>query len=145
MRYSLANYILSVKPDDPAINAMFGTISIGGEGNAVGSITLETSNDMWQTKGYATGAWIHSKNLSRIGTATISLSQLTDAVAKFKTLCNKFYQADYAGFTLTLSDIDGNKIADCIDAYIRKVPAQENGETAADQQWVFTCGQIVYT
>ena len=56
MRYSLANYILSVKPDDPAINAMFGTISIGGEGNAVGSITLETSNDMWQTKGYATGA-----------------------------------------------------------------------------------------
>lgn len=144
MRYSLANYILSIKPDDPEINALFGTISVGGEGSAIGSITVQTQQNIWQTTGYATGAWVHHKDLSRIGTCEVRINQLTDAVAKFKKMCAMFYQADYAGFTLSLSDNEGNKVCDAIDSYIVKIPAQEFGSQATDQTWSFTCGQIVY-
>ena len=142
MRYSLANYILSIEPNDATIKAYFGTISIGGDGSYLGSINLSLANAMMTTQGYATGGWSHSKNLDRHGTASLTLNQLSDAVAKFIKLAKLFYTADYDGFTLSLSDINGQKVASCIDCYIDKIPDQDFGEKAADQTWTFTCGQI---
>lgn len=146
MRYSLANYILTIANDDANVNALFGNVQIGGEGDAVASITIQHQTDLWSTEGYATGAWVHNKNLDRHGTAEINISQLTDAVAKFKQFVNLFYSAsdsnDVQGSTLTLSDTEGNVIAICEDCYPTRIPAQAFGNTAADQTWTFTCGRI---
>lgn len=142
MRYSLANYILSIEPNDATIKQMFGTISIGGEGSTVGAISLTPNETMYKTTGYATGGWVHDKSLNRTGVASITLNQLSKAVSKFIQMCKVFYADDYDGFTLSLSDINGNKVATCIDCYISKIPTQEFGATAADQTWDWTCGQI---
>lgn len=144
MRYSLADYILSIKPNDSEIAAMFGTISIGGEGNYLDSITIDTNSALWSVQGFATGGWVHNKNLDRSGSATLSLSQLSDAIAKLKKLCLISYVGDYDGFTLTLSNTKGELVATCIDAQISKIPAQDYSETAAMQSWSFVCGKVIY-
>lgn len=141
MKYSLANYILSIDADDAAIRSMFGAISIGGEGDAIGSISLSVG-EMWSTKGYATGAWVHEKSLDRHGTASVSINQLSPTVAKLIQLAKLYYGEDYNGFTLTITDISGNKIATCTDCYITGIPQQSFGTSASDQTWSFTCGRI---
>lgn len=144
MKYSLANYILSVQPNDPALtaNQLFKNIKIGGEGSALDTITLTLANNLYDTTSFATGGYIHNKNLARNGTATITISQLSDSVAKFKQMCNVFYGGEYAGFTLSLSDNTGVKVATCTDCYIQKIPDQSYASTAGTQQWVFVCGEI---
>ena len=102
MRYSLANYILSIDSNDERIKSLFGTISIGGEGSYLGSIAVGLATSMFSTSGYPTGGWVHNKNLDRHGTTTVTLNQLSDKVAKFIQLCKLFYQEDYDGFTLSL-------------------------------------------
>lgn len=141
-RYSLANYILSIDSNDSDIKSMFGAISVGGEGNYLDTITIGGLPNLWDTTGFATGAWVHNKNLSKVGTVTVNLSQLSDQVAKFKKLCNVYYSGDYDGLTLSLTDIQGNKVCTCVDCYIQKIPNQEFAATAGMQSWVFTCGQI---
>ena len=142
MRYSLANYILSIEPNDARIRSIFGTFSIGGEGSTVGSVSFNRSTDTFSTQGFSTGGWVHNKNLSRVGTVSLQLSQLSDAVAKFIKLADTFLGGDYEGFTLTLTSNDGVKVATAVDAYIVKVPAQEFTESASNQTWDFTAGQI---
>lgn len=141
-RYSLSDYILSIEPNDQTIKSLFGTISIGGEGSYTDSIRLSRTNNMWSTDGYATGAWVHNKNMSRVGTATLSINQMSPSVAKFIKLANAFYGADYDGFTLSLSDRSGTKVAECVDCYITTIPEQAFETSAGMQNWEFTCGQI---
>ena len=143
-RYSLANYILSIEPADPTIKSMFGTISIGGQGSYLGSIRLSVKTDLWTTKGFATGAWVHDKSLDRTGTCTVNLHQLSDEVIKFIKLCNIYYGGDYNGCTLSVSDTNGNKVASCEDCYIQKPADQEFADTSADQDWIFTCGKVSF-
>lgn len=144
MKYSLANYIVSIEPNDATIKSMFGVISIGGEGSAVGSISATLTNDMWSTESFNTGAWVHSKNMSRTGTVTINLSQVSKEVAKFIKMCKLFYAGDYDGFTISISDISGMKVCTAVDSYIQRIPAQEFGNTAANQSWSFACGQLSF-
>lgn len=145
MKYSLANYILTIKSNNVNAQAIFGNdISIGGEGSYVGSITFSRQTEMWSTSGFATGGWIHNKNLDRHGTVDVELSQLAPQVGRFIQLCNVYYASDYEGFTLTLTDSEQNQIVECIDCYITKIPNQVFGESAASQTWSFTCGQINY-
>lgn len=141
-RYSLANYILSIDSNDPTIKNIFGTISVGGEGNCLDSITIGDIPNQWETTGFSTGAWIHNKNLSKTGKVTLSLSQLSEQVAKFIKLCNIYYSGDYDGLTLSLTDNQGNKVCSCIDCYIQKIPDQSFTTSSGMQSWVFTCGQI---
>ena len=56
MRYSLANYILSIASDDNKINTLFKNVQIGGEGDALSSINIQTSDRLWETDSFATGA-----------------------------------------------------------------------------------------
>lgn len=144
MKYSLANYILSIQPNDTTLRTMFSNVSIGGEGSATDTITISLENQIWKTDSFATGAWVHNKNLSRVGTAQISISQLSDNVAKFKQMCNIFYNGEYDGFTLSLVDNTGNKVCTCVDCYLTKIPDQEFKETAQTQSWTFTCGEITF-
>lgn len=144
-RYSLANHILSIVPDDPQLRTDFGTITIGGQGSYLDSITIELDNDLWSTSSYNTGAWIHNKNLSRTGSATVSISQLSDEVYILMRLSNKYYEDEYNGFTITLSDQEGTLIATCVDCYIQKIPNQQFQNEAQNQDWAFTCGQITFS
>lgn len=143
MKYSLANYILSVTSNDSVLQQI-GPVSIGGEGKHVGSISLNRKDDMFSTDSFATGGYVHNKNLSRVGTANVQLSQLSDAVTKFILLAETFLTGDYDGFTLTLSTNDGREIATCVDCYIVKVPEQTYESSAGNQTWTFTCGEINY-
>lgn len=144
MKYSLSDYKVSIKTKDPALYSIFREITIGGEGSALDSITINTTNNLWDTTGFPTGGWVHNKNLSRVGTATISINQLSASVAKFKQLCNVYYGGDYEGVTLSVTDADNNEVASCEDCFIQKIPEQAFGATAANQAWVFTCGKVTF-
>lgn len=143
-RYSLANYIISISPTDSALRSMFGTISIGGEGSYLGNISVSQNSNLWSTKGFATGGWVHDKNLDRTGQASLQLNQLSPAIAKLVKLFNIFYAGDYAGSTITVTDLNGNKVVNCSDCYIQKVPDQVFGESSENQTWSFTCGRVTF-
>lgn len=143
-RYCLANYILSIKPNDPGINSSFGTITVGGEGSYNDNITIRPEGQLFNTKGYPTGAWIHDKDLSRTGTVELSLNQLSDQVTKFIMMCETYYLSDYDGFTLTLATNEGTKVMTAIDCYIQKIPDQAFASQSSNQTWIFTCGKISF-
>lgn len=145
MKYSLASYILSIQSNDSNLRTLFQNVSIGGEGSALDNIKASYDNgDLWSTTGFSTGAWVHNKNLSRTGTVEVSISQLSDKVAKFKQMCGVFYNGEYDGFTLSLADNLGNKVFTAVDCYLTKIPDQEFGKEAAMQTWTFTCGEITF-
>lgn len=144
-RYSLANYILTVTiPTELAGTFGANTLTVGGEGSYLDSMQVSLSQNLWSTEGDSTGSWVHNKNLDRTGTCQITLSMLSDKVARFITLCNLYYAADsdYSGLTLELSSSDGTTIATCNDCYITKIPDQQFQSTAQRQTWEFTCGRI---
>ena len=84
----------------------------------------------------------YNKNLSKVGTASVSLSQLSDQVAKFIQFAKLFYSGDYDGFTISLTANDGTPVAYCHDCYFTKIPDQSFGENAAMQTWTLTCGEV---
>lgn len=145
MKYSLADYILNIQSNDPSIAAIFGGVdglSIGGEGSVLDSLSINLDNNLWDTTSYATGGWVHSKNLSRSGTAQITLNQLSVKLGKLKQLCNMYYGGDYDGLTATLIDSTGKEIAKCEDCFVQKIPSQDFGQNAGTQTWTLTCGKI---
>ena len=143
-KYSLANHILSIKPNDQQLNLLFGTINIGGEGSYLDSVNISLESGMWSTTGYATGGWVHNKRLNRNGTVSLSLNQLSNSVAILKRLASIFYTGDYDGFTITLTTNDGTLISTCTDCYLSSIPEQAFAAEAANQTWSFTCGKIVF-
>lgn len=145
-RYSLSNYILTLTPKDNSIKNIFGSISIGGEGDTLDSISVNQEGTLFSTTGYSTGGWVHSKSLQRNGTFSISLSQLSDKVVKFIRLCEMFYSKDYDGFDITIVSNSENKTV-CVgtDCYIASIPNQSFGSSAANQTWNFTAGKITFS
>lgn len=143
-RYSLANYTVSIEPLDSILQSTFGVMTVGGQGNYMETIRLSTENNLWSTVGYATGAWVHNKNLAKNGQAELVLQQVSDDVAKFKKLCELYYTGDYQGFTMTLTNNNGEQIATAVSCYPVKIPTQEFGATSANQTWQFTCGEITF-
>lgn len=150
-RYSLANYTLALTiPSDFASQiGLTGNESlvVGGEGSYLDNFSIEMDNDMYTTKGDATGSWVHDKNLSRTGKVTIVLHQLSDKVAKFKKIVNLYYQSntDYDGVNLSLVDNQGNELANCQDCYFQRIPTQEFGQESGTQSWILTCGAITFS
>lgn len=151
MRYSLASHSVQFATEDEQISKLFGNLQIGGEGNAIGSINVSIDTTLWNTKAYATGAWVHEKNLNRSGKVSLAISQLAPAVAKLITLCNMFYKDVSDGIDdnsidgITINVMEGSKqIAICEDCYPTKIPSQDFGESSADQTWEFTSGRITF-
>lgn len=145
MKYSLADYVLSITPSDPSLSSIFGTISIGGEGSTVGSVSFSRNQNMWETTSFATGGYVHNKNLSKTGACSLTLSQLANEVIRLIQLSDVHYGGDYLGLTLALTSRDGNKVVDASDCYIVKVPAQTFEASAGNQTWEFTCGTISFS
>ena len=141
-RYALANYIVSIKPKDRSLAETFGeTVSVGGTGSNLGSITVSRSNEMFSMKSYATGGYAIDKNLSKVGKVSIKLHQLSTEVQKFIKLCNMYYIDDYDGCTITVTDINNDLIANCIDCFINQA-SQDFEEQSGDQTWEFVVGDV---
>ena len=144
-KYSLANYSLNVKSDDSTINQIIGDLNIGGEGSAIGQITIELDNDMWSTEAYPTGAWVHNKNLSRVGKITIQMNQLSAYETVLRNLFKAYFGGDHGGCTITVYNNSTNpktQIVSADDCYVTKIPALVFQNEAQQDDWVFTCGEV---
>ena len=144
-RYCLANYILTADiPEDIG----FGTqsVSIGGEGSYMDTITVVMNNPMFTTQGDYTGSWVHVKNLDQTGQIQVAIKQVSDKIATFKALMNVYRNLDSeaTGMTLTLRDTLNNTIAVCEDCVISTIPEQSFGATPANQTWTFNAGKISF-
>lgn len=142
MKYSLAKYILTISANDPKIRDIFDELTFGGDGSLVGSITFSRSNNMWETTSFATGGYVHNKNLSKVGSVDLSLNQLAKGIRQLIDASEAFFGSDYEGFTLTLTTNEGQKVASAISCYITKTPNQVFENQAQSQTWSFTCGEV---
>lgn len=144
-RYSLADYQLTI--DIPS-ELEFGTtsITIGGDGSYMNSVTISTDNNLFDIATDAAGNWLYNKNLARNGQVEISIQQVSDAVAQLKTLFNLLLKSptQSEGLTISLADTLGNEIATCEDCVINNIPNQAFGETSAEQTWTLLAGKVTY-
>lgn len=147
MKYSLSKYILTITIP-ASVAAQFGTstISVGGVGSYTESIAIEYAEDQWTLQGDATGGHVFNKSNNRTGSVQVSLNQLSEKVAQFKTLCNIYYQSEEIdeGLTLELRSLDGVMVATCDDCLVRKIPGQAFAATAATQTWELLAGVITF-
>ena len=145
MKYSLAKYSMSISSIDGILQQIFGeSLTIGGQGSMTGSISIRQNTSPSKLDGYTTGGYVYSASFDRTGSISVSINQMSDAVSKFKQLLKAYYQADFEPFTITVSDNEGNQVAECIDCNLRDIPEQSFGSDAADQTWSFDCGRITF-
>lgn len=142
MRYSLANYICTIKSSDSDLVRFYGGVTIGGQGTETDSLSATRKDDLYNTTSYATGGYVHSKNLSKVGTISITLSQLSKNVGYLKELLNAYTVNDYSGLDISLDTNDGTNILKAIDCMPVKIPQQQFTNSAGTQTWEFTCGEI---
>lgn len=152
--YSLTDYTLSVVVNDDLLSALGldssnNTITIGGNSSYVGQINIEARNQsMFSTEGDATGSWVHNKNKSRVGKISVQINQISEKVDLLTRILEYYYDAasDIGGLTLRVNKLSGNTpivVAQGNDCYIENNPAKTYGNTAADQTWSFTCGEVI--
>lgn len=145
IRYSFANYILTVSvPTEISASLGVSTISFGGEGSYIGSISISRTADLWSTSGDSTGGWIHTKSLNAVGTVTLDINPLAEKSQILKTLFNIYrtIQSEVEGMTMTLTDMNNKVIAIAEDCMIQNIPNIDFGETLTNQSWQFTCGKV---
>lgn len=150
--YSLADYILTLGIDSPSLQNLLGlsssTISIGGEGQFLGSVKVAYNTEQWTTKADATGSWCHSKSYDQSGEFSIEINQMAPAVIRFIGIVSTYYSSNEVkdGFTLTLKKAGNNDTFNVMgeDCRIKKNADQEFGKEAADQTWSFTAGRITF-
>lgn len=149
MRYSLTDYILSIKLPtslSQALNLDKDVIEIGGEGSYLDSITISLNSNLVETTADSTGSWIHDFNYAKNGTISISINQVSAKIARFKQITNIFYNAGekYEGLTLTVTNRAQEQIVDAKDCYFQRIPDQNYQNTAQNQTWILTCGAIYF-
>lgn len=146
MVYSLADYQLSIACNDSALSAILGNnFAIGGDGeaNALDTISVSYTNNLWDTETYATGSWVHNKNLSKAGIITINLNMLSEFTVILTRLCKQYYGRTFRkGLTLTITDRNGALVSKGTDCYPVKIPDLSLQSTAQMNEWQFTCGEI---
>lgn len=165
-RYALSDYILNITlPNNQAILSRCGfdennlSFSIGGPGligsnigfgygSFIGEIEVSRSNKLWSTSGDATGSWVHNKNLDRTGSVRVSINQISDQILLLVQICNAYelVQDAVGGFKITITDASNsnNIIATAHDCYIEQIPSIKFGDTAANRDFVFTSGSIIF-
>lgn len=147
MKYNLSDYVLSIKSTDSSIDGMFGTITIGGDGSYTESISVTLNQKLWSVSSYATGGYVHDKNVARDGNVEIRLNQLSDQVRSLIRLVNTYYDtgSSDAPLTMTLTDRNERIACEMKDVYPSEIPTQDFQSTAQPQTWSFACGKIVFS
>lgn len=155
-RYALVDYRVTV--NIPAIgNLAAEQITIGGpgengEGSCIGEIKVTRNTNLWSTEGDPTGSWVHNKNLDKTGTVEINIRQVSGYVYKLMMVCAAYESINTSagGLTITINpvasgDTPTSDFITCNDCFIQKIPDQDYTDTAKEQQWIFTCGQVKYS
>ena len=144
-RYCLANYILTIDiPSDIGFGSQ--SISIGGEGSYLDSISIKANTELFKLDADSTGSWVYTKNLDRSGEIEVSIKQVSDKVAVFKALMNIYINlsSEASGLTMTLRDSLNNTIAVCEDCLLNKIPDQTFKDSPDSQSWSFLSGKITF-
>ena len=145
MKYSLAKYSFTISSNDEAIKRIFGeSLTIGGQGSTTDDITVSQANAPMAIKSYATGGYVFEQTFDRHGTASISISQVSDAVNKLKQLLNLYYTKDFEPLTIVVTDNEGNQVASCKDCHLNSVPNQKFAENVGQQDWSFDVGVVTF-
>lgn len=148
MVYSLSKYKLAIQlPETFAAKvglAGDNTITIGGEGSYLDSLSYEYNKEMYSTKADATGSYVHDKSLDKSGTITITINQMSPQIALFKKIVNLYYQSgdDYEGLQLSLKDLSAQEVMAAESCFFTKIPNQDFGQESGNQAWVITSGRI---
>jgi len=148
MVYSLSNYKLAIQlPEEFAAKVGLennNTISIGGEGSYLDTLSYSYNSDMYSTKADATGSYVHDKNLDKSGTITINIHQMSPQIALFIKIVNLYYQSgnDYEGLQLSLKDLMGQEVMAAESCFFTKIPDQSFGQESDNQSWNITSGRI---
>ena len=161
--YSLADYQLTIGiPENIARNLnlrdsqgnLLTAMTIGGpgengEGSFVGSLSVQRTENLWNTEGDATGSWYHNKNLNKTGTMTLSLNYISEQTIELYQLFSIFesIQENSEGLTLTINtnaSEETTALATGNDCYISKPANLDLQDTSQPLSWEFTCGQIFF-
>lgn len=155
-RYSLADYMVTITI--PAVGQLVSEqITIGGpgedgKGSCIGEIKVTRNTDMWSTEADATGSWVHNKTLDKTGTVELNIRQVSNYVIKLMQVCSAYESiaSTAAGLTISVGPANSDTGAvvnfiTCEDCFITKIPDQDYADTAAEQTWVFTCGQVKFS
>lgn len=140
--YSLSDYRLSITFNNVTLRNAFGTITIGGQGSTTDSISVEPNGTLYSTASYATGGYVHEKNLDKTGKAKVSLNQMSEACYVLNNVVKMYYQANYEGATISVVDADGRTVATCKDCVPTSQPARTFGQSSGMLDWEWTCGVI---
>jgi hypothetical protein len=121
-----------------------GTITIGGAGKLVGSISYAFNEDNFSMESTPDGGAVASFNGSKAGSIALTVKQTSSHIAEltdFITWCKSNPQS--AASKITISDPLGN-IA-CTANYVFPVKQPDNsvGATASDRTFNFIAGEIV--
>ena len=141
-RYCLSDYTVTFGFSNSVLTSTFGDLKIGGQGSTTDSITVTKEQNLYSVNGYATGGYVHNKNLSKVGTVSLSINQLSNDTAKLSNLYKFYEQNDYAGFTITVKDKGLRTVAKCSDCYPSNQPERSMQSEAQNMTWEFTCGVI---
>ena len=143
--YSLASHIITLDLSSTGLSSIVGTdtISIGGSGSYLDKISISITNNLLSISGDYTGSYVVNKNLNATGSIDITINQMSDQLAKLRTICNLFKSNDYDGMTITVKTLDGQLIATAYSCYISKIPNVEFGSSASTQSWSFISGKVV--
>lgn len=143
MRYSLAEYKLTLTSSNKLTNLLSSPITIGGNGSYLESFSFNYENDIWNTVSDATGSYIHQKNLSKNGIASITTNMLSENAKRFTTIANRYLIDSNDELQLVLTSNDSTTpIVECKSCYIKRIPQKTFSKETSNETWEFTCGEI---
>lgn len=146
--YSLADYTVSFKAGGVEVK-IGGTAESSGSVNQksgyLNRIILRRTNNAWDTASDVTGGFVHNRNLSKIGTVTVQINQISDNIARLLYILKAYENSTTpVPFDIYITQNGNVEVATCKSCLIQKASDQTFGESADYQEWVFTCGEIIF-
>lgn len=156
--YSLTHFIVNISLPESMRELLTSkqkeSLTIGGSGSFIESITIRTTTDNWQVKGDATGSYIHTFNADRTGEVELSISQVATQSKLFSKLMNIYFSKidEKDGYRkleafplIQVQDIKtGEIVAECKDAFIKKPAEKKYSSEAQNDTWIFAAGVVEY-
>lgn len=168
-RYALTDYKVAVLLPDALRNRIFansgnatnnGTTNVGGVERTIDfvfggddsytqSISVQYRNQLFSVQGDATGSWVYTKSRDRTGSVTFSMNQVAPNVGTLIDIFNIYFNdiSDTEGnvldgFTLVITNRQGDTVCTCEDCYVTGVPNQSFSSTPSAQSWQIASGRI---